>query len=358
MNINRLFAGALCTIAILTASGCGKRVPSTPTTPDQPVADQPTDQPPVDQPPVTQPPVQQPPTNQPPIQQPPIDQTPIQQPPVAQPPVQQPPTDQPPVQQPPADKPPATQPTNPEPTPIPVKPKEPTQEKIFIDTLMGAMGAWNHVPLINDVRSGFMMKADGWSKGAFETPDAYIAKMHEVNRIYFPKPADLGLEKYIADANRFAQYSESGRDMLYFVDLKKSTENASRKELYVLRFSTSSKEVIGIKKGDATDYTGFIPFNSQRVNGQSAEVGKIFVYSMDGRENILADKKRFLLVPEMFLYDDWAKRFDAQQKAEAADEERLTQQRYRNPASYNSYNTAYPQNSYPQQTGYPQQNRY
>lgn len=336
MNMNRLFAGALCTITILTASGCAKRVPATPTTPDKPVVDQPTDKPPVDQPPIVQPPV---------------DQPPIVQPPVTQPPIVQPPVNQPPVVQPPVTEPPVTQPVKPEPTPTPtappVKPKEPTQEKVFVDTLMNAMGAWNHVPLINDVRSGFTMKADGWSKGTFDTPDAYIAKMHEVNRIYFPKPADLVLEKYIANANSFAERSEYGRDMLYFVDLKKSTENASRKELYILRFSTSTKEVIGIKKGDATDYTGFIPFGSQTVNTQGAEVGKIFVYSMDTRESILADKKRFLVIPEMFLYDDWAKRFEAQQKAEAEAEaeERLTQQRYVNPVGYSSYNTGYPQQS-------------
>ena len=348
MNMNRLFAGVLCTVAIFTASGCPKRVPATPNTPDQPVVDQPVDQPPADTPPADQPPVPQPPVQQPPVQQPPVQQPPVQQPPVQQPPVQQPPADPKPADPKPDPKP------DPQPDP---KPKEPTAEKVFIETLSTAMGAWNYVPLINDVRSGFTMKADGWSKGTFDTPEEYIARMHELNRIYFPKPSELVLEKYIADAGTFAGRSEYGRDMLYFVDLKKSTENANRKELYILRFSTSTKEVIGIKKGDANDYTGFIPFNSQTTRAQNAETGKIFVYSMDTRENILADKKRFLLIPEMFLYDDWNKRYEAQQKAQA-DEERLTQQRYVNPVSYNSYNAGYPQTAYPQQTGYPQQNRY
>lgn len=332
MRMNHLFAAALCTVTIFTASGCPKRVPSTP---DQPNAGQP-DTPPVDQPAT-------PPVDQPPVQQPPVDQPPVQQPPVDQPPVQQPPVQQPPVQQPPVQQPPATQPVKPEPTPEPTpepKPKEPTAEKVFIETLSTAMGAWNYVPLINDVRSGFTMKADGWSKGSFETPEEYIARMHEINRIYFPKPSEMVLEKYTADAKYFAERSEYGRDMLYFVDLKKSTENANRKELYILRFSTSTKEVIGIKKGETNDYIGFIPF-SQNTGVQNTEVGKIFVYTMDTRENILADKKRFLLIPEMFLNSDWLKRYEAQQKAQA-DEERLMQQGYYAPA-YSSYNTGYPQ---------------
>lgn len=337
MRMNHLIASALCTIAIFGASGCPKRVPATP---DQPTSPPTTDQPVT--PPVTEPPVT------PPVSEPPVVQPPVVQPPVTEPPVVQPPVVQPPVTNPPTTPNPTPTPTNPpadgdngNDDKPPAKP-EPTPEKIFVDTLLNQVGGWNHIAVINDMRNAIKMPAEGWSKGDQETPEAYIQKMFDLSFRSFPDWRELTVEQYKENSLRFANETRATFDHHFYVDLKVTKE---RGEMYVLRLNPKNRQVIGIKKGDA-DYVGVAPFTqveAQQVYRQS-DAGKIFLYTYETQE-FLSNEKRFLRVPEMFLFNDWDKRFEAQQKA-AVEQQRVMQQRAVMQQQYVGYNT------------YPQQSRY